>query len=191
MNLRDLPASLVARNEAALARAGLLCRAGLRTGPDGVVEVRLWIATPSRANVRGRRSAAIASNSTQRDQTMHGLSRLLGAPPPGPVVVILTRIAPGELDPHDNLPMAMKGPVDGAAAWLRRDDADPSVAWCYRQEVGRDWGVVIAVRLVARRARTVAAALDVVHEVDVDPSPTADDVELRRGALAFLSTAFA
>jgi len=190
VKLKDLPSSLVARNEGSLTRAGMLCRSDLRTLPDGRPQVRLWIATRSRANARGKRSELIESNATQRDQTFHGLRRTLGDPPSGPVVVVLTRLGKSVLDDHDNLPTALKGPADGTAAWLGRDDADQSIGWCYRQAVDPVWGILFEVRPVVRRARTVAAALDLVHEVDADPSPTADDVELRRGALAFLANAF-
>lgn len=53
-----------------------------------------------------------------------------------PVKVTLTRIAPRELDGHDNLRSGLKGAVDGVADWLKLPDNDPRIEWVYRQERG-------------------------------------------------------
>ena len=54
--------------------------------------------------------------------------------PEFPLVVTVTRIAPGKgLDPHDNLPGACKHVVDEIAAWLDIDDRDTRVSWRYAQ----------------------------------------------------------
>lgn len=61
-------------------------------------------------------------------------------------VVTLTRIAPRELDKHDNLRAAMKGVVDGVAdAFGLPNDRDPRVEWRYAQRRGkvREYGVEI------------------------------------------------
>ncbi|WP_213956319.1 hypothetical protein [Variovorax sp. dw_954] len=59
-------------------------------------------------------------------------------PPVGQVRVTLVRVSPGRpLDAHDNLRGSLKAPVDQIAAWLGRDDADPSIDWCYGQRPGK------------------------------------------------------
>jgi hypothetical protein len=64
-----------------------------------------------------------------------------------PVVVTLTRIAPGMgLDKHDGLPASLKGCVDGVADALGLpDDRDGRVEWRYAQRRERAWGVEIRV----------------------------------------------
>lgn len=64
----------------------------------------------------------------------------------GPWEVVLTRFSVGKgLDPHDGLPSAFKGIVDGIADALEIDDADPQVTWTYRQAKGPP-GVEIRIR---------------------------------------------
>ena len=53
-----------------------------------------------------------------------------------PVKVTMTRIAPRELDKHDNLRSALKGAVDGVADWLKLPDNDPRIEFVYEQERG-------------------------------------------------------
>lgn len=53
-----------------------------------------------------------------------------------PIVVTLTRIAPRQLDGHDNLQSGFKGMVDGVADWLGVPDSDPRIEWRYAQERG-------------------------------------------------------
>lgn len=50
-----------------------------------------------------------------------------------PARITVCRVARGTLDPHDNLPMTLKGVVDGIADWLVIDDRDPRVRWVYDQ----------------------------------------------------------
>ena len=69
-------------------------------------------------------------------------------PPRGPVRVLMRRVSPGNpLDAHDNLRGALKAPVDQVAAWLGRDDRDPSITWDYDQRRGEkgEWLVEIEV----------------------------------------------
>lgn len=60
-----------------------------------------------------------------------------------PCKVTLTRIAPGTLDAHDNLPMSMKWIVDSIADYIipnqAAGQADDSklIKWEYRQEKGK------------------------------------------------------
>lgn len=68
--------------------------------------------------------------------------------PAGPVTVLMRRVAPSKgLDAHDNLPASLKAPVDQVAAWLGRDDADPSITWQYAQRPGKkgEWAIEIEV----------------------------------------------
>lgn len=61
---------------------------------------------------------------------------------PLPLKVILTRIAPRELDSHDNLRVAMKWIVDAIAAELTgnyvpgRADSDKRIQWEFKQKKG-------------------------------------------------------
>jgi len=52
-------------------------------------------------------------------------------PPAGPVRVVLTRCFFGTGLDGDNLQGSLKAPRDAVAAWLGRDDADPSIEWAY------------------------------------------------------------
>ncbi len=73
----------------------------------------------------------------------------LGNPPALPLIVTVTRVAPGRgLDPHDNLPGACKHVVDAVAKWLGIDDRDPRVSWRYDQRAdGRTVGVGIRIEV--------------------------------------------
>lgn len=53
--------------------------------------------------------------------------------PSGPVLVTMTRREPSAVDP-DNLPGCFKHHVDAAARYLGLDDADPRIAFVFRQE---------------------------------------------------------
>ena len=64
--------------------------------------------------------------------------------------ITLTRIAPRELDSHDNLPTAMKPLVDGIADALElKNDRDPRVKWEYAQRRAgvREFAVEVEVAL--------------------------------------------
>lgn len=65
---------------------------------------------------------------------------------PVPCTVILTRIAPRELD-GDNLQGAFKAVRDSVAQRLGVDDKDGPITWLYSQERGktREYGVRIAI----------------------------------------------
>ncbi|WP_206597347.1 hypothetical protein [Pseudacidovorax intermedius] len=89
---------------------------------------------------------------------------LMGKPrPAGPVRVLMVRISPPSatglwqpLDEHDNLRGSLKAPVDQVAAWLGRDDADPSIAWSYAQRRGAkgEWAVEIQIEEVSACAQS-------------------------------------
>lgn len=61
------------------------------------------------------------------------------------LVVRIVRIAPRELDSHDNLGMSLKAITDGVARSLGVDDRDPRVHFVPDAERGapKTWGVRI------------------------------------------------
>jgi hypothetical protein len=68
-----------------------------------------------------------------------------------PCSVVVTRIAPRELDSHDNLSMALKYCIDAIAEYLvpgkaigRADDCK-EIKWDYKQKKGgiREYGIII------------------------------------------------
>lgn len=69
---------------------------------------------------------------------------LRGPPPPLPVVVTLTRIAPRALD-GDNLQSAFKGVRDEVAKWLGFSDNNAGIEWRYGQR--RDGVGVYAIEI--------------------------------------------
>lgn len=100
------------------------------------VELEIPLQTPNRAEHHFSRSWR---RKTERAEVARGLVKLMGVRPPGPWLVTITRLAAKELDGHDNLRGACKSVVDEVAAWLGlASDRDPSVTWCYRQEVRRE-----------------------------------------------------
>ncbi len=71
----------------------------------------------------------------------------------GGLVITLTRIAPRELDGHDNLRTAMKHVVDGITDALGlKSDRDPRLTWAYEQERGRPRQYAVEVLLEERSA---------------------------------------
>jgi hypothetical protein len=73
----------------------------------------------------------------QRGVTVMVLRGMMRPRPQAPCVVLLRRVAPGELD-DDNLQGALKHVRDGVADVLGIDDRDPRVLWKYDQRrVGR------------------------------------------------------
>lgn len=70
------------------------------------------------------------------------------ATPTGQVRVVMRRVSPSSkgLD-GDNLQGSQKGVRDQVAAWLGRDDGDPSVEWIYAQRPGKkgEWAVEIEI----------------------------------------------
>lgn len=68
---------------------------------------------------------------------------------PVPCTVLLTRIAPRELD-GDNLQGAFKALRDGIASRLGVDDRDPRVSWLYDQERGRAREYAVRITITPR-----------------------------------------
>jgi hypothetical protein len=96
-----------------------------------VLSIELPIRTVSLTNQREPWQAKHARNRAQLQALALALNPL--GRPELPVAVTLTRIGPRTLD-GDNLQSALKTLRDGVARWLKRDDADPAIAWIYRQE---------------------------------------------------------
>lgn len=61
--------------------------------------------------------------------------RTRGVPPIPPLTIMLTRIAPRDLD-SDNLAGGFKAVRDGVADWLGVDDGDKRLTWLYGQRRG-------------------------------------------------------
>lgn len=95
--------------------------------------VEIPIKTVSLTNMREHFRITAKRKKLHRSTTAMVL-RSVGKPPALPVTVTLTRISPGMLDAHDNLPSSQKNCVDQIAEWLGVDDADPRVTWKYAQE---------------------------------------------------------
>ncbi len=62
-----------------------------------------------------------------------------------PVAVILTRLAPRELD-GDNLQASFKAVRDGVADYFSTDDRNPGIEWQYKQEKAKDYGIRIEIK---------------------------------------------
>ena len=101
-----------------------------------MLTVSLPLKTVSTTNMRehwGRRASRVEAQRKAVKQVVAGVPS-----PRGRVQIRLVRIAPAHLqcDGHDNLTSSLKAVCDEVATWLGRDDADPSLAWSYLQEVG-------------------------------------------------------
>lgn len=109
-------------------------------------EVRVPQLVPPGANVREHHMARHRRIKKERAAVARILSQQ--ERPALPVIVTVIRCCAGWLDAHDNLPFAMKGPVDEIAEWLGLpNDRDPRVTWKYDQrKAGRaERGTVIRI----------------------------------------------
>jgi len=99
------------------------------------VKLTLPLKTQSTSNLREHWAAKAKRMKPQRDGAclmVKSKIRELGSTR---LVVLLTRIAPLELD-DDNLRGALKAVRDGVASALRVDDRSPLVRWDYGQRKG-------------------------------------------------------
>lgn len=117
------------------------------TVSPGVVEVVLPLRLVAATNTRGHWSVHARRVKAERaavDQVLRAVRPL----PSLPIVVTMTRVAPGQLDEGDNLPSACKGVRDSVAAAYGMNDRDPRIEWRYAQERGgvRVYGVRITIR---------------------------------------------
>ena len=112
-----------------------------------MIRVELPIKTVSLLNMRDHFRVTSQRKSLHRRTTTLALIESRAKAPELPVVVTLTRLSPGMLDEHDNLPSAFKHIVDGVAAWIGIDDADPRVTWKYAQQKCKrgQFGVILEI----------------------------------------------
>jgi hypothetical protein len=100
------------------------------------IAVTLPLKIESVANKRWHWAKLATYHKTRRLQAWAELRALDIGRLIGPVRVVITRIAPRQLDGHDNLRSGAKGLVDGVADWLGVPDSDPRIQWDYAQETG-------------------------------------------------------
>ena len=68
-----------------------------------------------------------------------------------PCQIKLTRLAPRQLDKHDNLPMSFKYIVDACCAIITNNyiygnaDNDDRISICYDQEISKEYGIRIEI----------------------------------------------
>ena len=79
-------------------------------------------------------------------ESVRAALRASGEPPPLPLRVTITRVAPGELD-DDNACRSAKVTRDLVAEYVGVDDGDPRYTWIVRQRAGRprEYGVEIRI----------------------------------------------
>lgn len=108
------------------------------------------MALPSVSNLREHWATRAKRVKAQREATWLGMKRgktmtlvvralepdSAELTPATPLVVTLTRVAPRQLDSHDNLRAAFKAVVDAVAEYLGVDDRDPRIEWRYAQAKG-------------------------------------------------------
>ncbi len=108
-----------------------------------MIAVDLPIKTVNTSNSREHWRTVHRRNKATRE--LVGLKLNTQPRPALPVRVLLTRRSKNLMDAHDNLRVSLKPVVDEIARWLRVDDGDPRVAWCYVQERAPTFGVRIEV----------------------------------------------
>ena len=123
--------------------------------------VTIPLRTVSESNHAGTVQEKARRRKEQRHVTGMLLRAHLGTPPALPIIVLVTRIAPLELDAHDNLRTSQKYIIDSVADWLGlRSDRDPGVTWTYAQRKGaaREVGVEISLFREAGAVPSLAPA---------------------------------
>lgn len=112
-----------------------------------MIRIELPLKTVSLLNMREHWRANATRKALHRRTVSLAFIAAKAAAPELPVTVTLTRVSPGTLDEHDNLPSAFKHVVDGVASWLGIDDADPRVTWRYAQQkcARGKFGVIVEV----------------------------------------------
>jgi hypothetical protein len=96
--------------------------------PELCIEVPMRM--PSRANERSGATRWDRHRLVEAQHRAVSSALLPHRPPPLPLTVRLTRIAPRELD-DDNLRASTKAVRDSVAKWLGVDDRSPLVWWLY------------------------------------------------------------
>lgn len=95
----------------------------------------------------GARMAGANKAKQQRAIALMACSDKFGKPPKPPIVITITRVAPGALD-SDNLASSAKHVRDGVADWLGLNDNDKRLRWEYsqRKEGRKCYGVEIRIQ---------------------------------------------
>jgi crossover junction endodeoxyribonuclease RusA len=99
-----------------------------------MIELRIDMKIVSVANLRMHWAVKARLAKSQRQKAFNALASV-ATPPPLPLTLVLTRIAPRQLD-GDNLQSAFKATRDGVADWLGVDDGHKQLDWQYRQRSG-------------------------------------------------------
>ena len=117
---------------------------------------QLWLGglrLESEANIREHWAATYRRTQDHRYRTYIELRATGWGPPPLPLVITLTRVAPSGLDAGDNLPASAKACRDGVSDWLaggylQGQDRQKGLEWRYAQRRGgvREYGVEIYIR---------------------------------------------
>jgi hypothetical protein len=89
--------------------------------------------TKSEANGRDHHMAKASRVARQRKAVARVLETYFKPPRAFPAVIVLTRLAPRDLDVGDNLGNALKAVRDEVAAFLGLDDGSPLLTWRYEQ----------------------------------------------------------
>ncbi|GHC72757.1 hypothetical protein GCM10007320_08850 [Pseudorhodoferax aquiterrae] len=110
--------------------------------------IRVSIPLRTGAGLNGREHWRTRAKRVKGERTTTAWAMRPHAAPAGAVTVLLRRVSPGTrpMD-DDNLPGSLKAVRDQVAAWLGRDDADPSIVWKYAQRRGapKEWAVELEV----------------------------------------------
>lgn len=99
-----------------------------------ICDLTVPVKTVSESNTRGHWAVRARRVKGQRGAAKALTQAALpGGPLPARLKIVLTRIAPGELDKGDNLNSSLKAVRDGVADALGIDDGDVRLSWTYRQ----------------------------------------------------------
>ena len=112
-----------------------------------MISVLLPIRTCSEANWRGHWAQRARRVRSQRGTARHLVQVVLPYPRPTPLVIRLTRLAPGRLD-SDNLVGALKAVRDGVAGAIEIDDGDPGIDWQYQQKPSPHYAVLVDIHVL-------------------------------------------
>lgn len=96
------------------------------------------------------------SRRVKREKEIVGWSLRAQRPPAGLVRVTLTRMKAGKGLDGDNLQGSLKAPRDAVAAWLGRDDADPSIQWAYAQGTAKPGAGFMTIEVTPQGQRETA-----------------------------------
>lgn len=136
------------------------------------MDITLPIRTISESNHREHWAQRARRAQQQRSEVYLTLRAAWGAPPQapysmyGPILVLLTRLAPRAFD-QGNLEASLKHIQDGVADWLagaygQGQDRQEGLLWRYRQQRGapKTYAVVIWVEALTTRAAAILEGSD-------------------------------